>query len=268
MTQRELTADEFWAIIEQARDPSGSAEQTATNLADLAAEWEPPQMVAFEAWNQAYRNAANRQELWCAVAVLRGGCSDDSWTDFRAWLVAQGRDVYTRVVADPDELASESIVAKAKGRKRPTVTEERMNCPTATVYEAAVEQSIFDVEWPARTVPEQSDWADDRLRYGWSDDGYEALVLFPNLAARFTTATWRRKAKEQRDKVERQLNAMAARQQAMEDSEPVPYKVSASFEVGDLVAHSKFGTGLVLEDGGDRLVARFEAGEKTLVQRR
>lgn len=33
------------------------------------------------------------------------GCSDDGFIDFRAWLIAQGRDVYLSALADPDSLA-------------------------------------------------------------------------------------------------------------------------------------------------------------------
>lgn len=32
-------------------------------------------------------------------------CSDDSFIDFRAWLVSQGRDVYMAALKDPDSLA-------------------------------------------------------------------------------------------------------------------------------------------------------------------
>ena len=33
------------------------------------------------------------------------GCSDDGFIDFRAWLIAQGREVYFAALADPDSLA-------------------------------------------------------------------------------------------------------------------------------------------------------------------
>ena len=33
------------------------------------------------------------------------GCSDDGFIDFRAWLIAQGRDTYLSALADPDSLA-------------------------------------------------------------------------------------------------------------------------------------------------------------------
>ena len=41
-----------------------------------------------------------------AAGVMKEyGCSDDGFIDFRAWLIAQGRDTYLSALADPDSLA-------------------------------------------------------------------------------------------------------------------------------------------------------------------
>ena len=36
--------------------------------------------------------------------MCENGCSDDGFIDFRAWLIAQGREVYLAALADPDSL--------------------------------------------------------------------------------------------------------------------------------------------------------------------
>ncbi len=40
---------------------------------------------------------------------MRGGCSDDGFDYFRGWLVAQGRTVWERALADPDSLADAGV---------------------------------------------------------------------------------------------------------------------------------------------------------------
>jgi len=45
-------------------------------------------------------------ELWSGAYALHGGCSDDSFWDFRAGLVALGRDHYEAALRDPDTLAA------------------------------------------------------------------------------------------------------------------------------------------------------------------
>lgn len=40
-----------------------------------------------------------------AASLILGGCSDDGFEYFRGRLIAQGREVFERSVADPDSLA-------------------------------------------------------------------------------------------------------------------------------------------------------------------
>lgn len=54
----------------------------------------------------AYVDLAYQYGLWDAASVIKEyGCSDDGFMDFRAWLIAQGRDVYMNALKDPDTLA-------------------------------------------------------------------------------------------------------------------------------------------------------------------
>lgn len=44
--------------------------------------------------------------MWDAAEIIKEyGCSDDGFIDFRAWLIAQGKEVYLAALADPDSLA-------------------------------------------------------------------------------------------------------------------------------------------------------------------
>ena len=55
---------------------------------------------------QAYNNLANQYGLWDAASIVKEyGCSDDGFIDFRAWLIAQGREVYLAALKEPDSLA-------------------------------------------------------------------------------------------------------------------------------------------------------------------
>ncbi len=43
--------------------------------------------------------------MWEAANLVCGGCSTDGFWYFHAWLIGLGRDIFERVVADPDNLA-------------------------------------------------------------------------------------------------------------------------------------------------------------------
>ena len=55
---------------------------------------------------QAYEDLADQYGLWDAASVIKEyGCSDDGFIDFRAWLIAQGKEVYMDALREPDTLA-------------------------------------------------------------------------------------------------------------------------------------------------------------------
>jgi hypothetical protein len=111
-----MTVDHFWALVEQGRaqahDPSNAedvAEQVRQALTTLTA-------AEVAALNQPLHDLmafSYRVDLWGAAYQLNGGCSDDGFEYFRGWLLAQGREVFERVVADPDALADLPVVRTA-----------------------------------------------------------------------------------------------------------------------------------------------------------
>ncbi len=53
-------------------------------------------------WEQMARSY--HWDLWAAVYVTNGGCSDDGFDYFRGWLIAQGEAVFEPALRDPDTL--------------------------------------------------------------------------------------------------------------------------------------------------------------------
>ncbi|WP_105972067.1 DUF4240 domain-containing protein [Streptomyces geranii] len=107
---------EFWQLIEVAReraaDPDASGavagEASALLAARPAEEIVAAQQVLWDLMADSYTNP-----LWAAAYLVNGGCSDDGFDYFRGWLIAQGREVFERVVADPDTLAELPVVRSA-----------------------------------------------------------------------------------------------------------------------------------------------------------
>lgn len=66
----------------------------------------PQQAQDFHDILHGYKHLAYKYGLWTAATMMCGdGCSDDGFMDFRAWLIAQGKEVYLAALADPDSLA-------------------------------------------------------------------------------------------------------------------------------------------------------------------
>lgn len=105
-------ADAFWAMI--ARIDDASRGDLAAACTAFHAELEALDDSTLLAMVHQFRDAMVRamdDELRSAAYMLHGGCSDDSFWDFRAGLVALGREHYEAVLRDPDELATIPDVA-------------------------------------------------------------------------------------------------------------------------------------------------------------
>ncbi|MET9386184.1 DUF4240 domain-containing protein [Streptomyces sp. NPDC002928] len=103
-----MNKQQFWQLIEAARNQASNpndgedvacraTSQLATHPAE---EIVAAQQVLWELMADSYTNP-----LWAAAYVINGGCSDDGFDYFRGWLIAQGREAFERIVADPDALA-------------------------------------------------------------------------------------------------------------------------------------------------------------------
>ncbi len=96
----------FWTIIE-AGDPEALRE--AQRQLDAVRErlrcLTPAELVAFHLTFNRKMDAAYHWDLWAAGYLMNGGCSDDGFAYFRAWLISQGRRVYEAALRDPDSLA-------------------------------------------------------------------------------------------------------------------------------------------------------------------
>lgn len=98
----------LWELIEAARGQAGDpadAEAVAARAVTLLSARPPGEIVAADEVLWGLMAGSYRHPLWAAAYLVNGGCSNDGFEYFRGWLIMQGREVYDRVVADPDALA-------------------------------------------------------------------------------------------------------------------------------------------------------------------
>lgn len=102
-----MTPNEFWAVIDRARQRSAPNSEPSM-LDALYGELVKLPALKLSAWQDlqyAYMDLAHTPKLFAAAVLINGSSSDDRFTDFTAWLVAQGKTVYESALANPDSLA-------------------------------------------------------------------------------------------------------------------------------------------------------------------
>jgi hypothetical protein len=93
----------FWKLIDESYRPDGPEHFEALKAA--LAKLSPDEKVGFQTRFDEAMAAANLIDLWGAAYLVNGGCSDDGFHDFRAWLVGRGRHAYEAALKHPDSLA-------------------------------------------------------------------------------------------------------------------------------------------------------------------
>jgi hypothetical protein len=100
-----LDPKRFWDIIAFCCPPEANEEEWHAALVEQVARLPREDIIGFKIRFWLLLNAAYTRDLWRAAALLQGMCSDDGFTYFRCWLVAQGKVAYENALANPDSLA-------------------------------------------------------------------------------------------------------------------------------------------------------------------
>jgi hypothetical protein len=100
-----VTVDDFWRLVEQARAGAKTCCEVVTNATALLSSRPAAEIVATHQALWRLMDASYLQPLWAAAYLIRGGCSDDSFDYFRAYLLTCGRSAFEAAVHDPDSLA-------------------------------------------------------------------------------------------------------------------------------------------------------------------
>ncbi len=165
-----MDAQRFWSIIDTAR---AAGEPVSTQLAGSLLRLPSEDILAFQAWFSAYRAQVNREDLWAAAYAIKGGCGDDGFDYFRAWLVTRGEAVVRAAIVDPESLAQLPSLGE----------DERMLYVASVAYQRAAKAELPPL--PTVTVPGSEAWPPDRIERGraWTKSFY--AKLFPTLYAKY-----------------------------------------------------------------------------------
>lgn len=168
----------FWDLVDRSREGAdGDLETQTAQLISLLDEVPEDQLAAFDAEFVAANRDLYTWEVLGAGTVLLGWLSDDVFTDFRSWVVAQGREVHERVVADPDSLADLGTLDLEQ-----VGLGELFANAAGEAYESRTDGDWFE-DFPDQPIPEPDD-EPAGIRFD-AADADELRRRYPRLTARW-----------------------------------------------------------------------------------
>ncbi|MEO8391715.1 MAG: DUF4240 domain-containing protein [Chloroflexota bacterium] len=100
-----MKVEQFWQLIEQTHRESGAVPSSQSDLLIAAlVQMDEAEIIAFNRIFETLINRAYTTDVWNAAYIMTS-CGDDSFSDFRGWLIAQGKTIYENTLRNPDSLA-------------------------------------------------------------------------------------------------------------------------------------------------------------------
>jgi hypothetical protein len=165
-----MDRSEFWKLIEEARAKSeGDCERLVELLQQRLQSLPAKKIIQFKSILDELLAESYTWELWAAGYLINGGCSDDGFDYFRAWLISQGEEIFTNALKDPETLAD--YPAEFPGDAD---CEELMYAPVYA-YKEKTGRDLF-ADMPRRS------WPREPTGKRWEEEEVESVL--PRLAAR------------------------------------------------------------------------------------
>jgi hypothetical protein len=101
-----MNISEFWQLTEATKAASGSDDQKqAELLIEELCKLAVQDILDYDYFHRGLMHQAYRRKLWDVCYIINGAwCSDDGFSDFRAWLIGQGQSIFERAIEDPESL--------------------------------------------------------------------------------------------------------------------------------------------------------------------
>ena len=179
-----MDEQQFWNIIDASRARAKEQKRKKSvdflevhmrTLADALKNLSTQEIIDFDDCFWECHRRAYRWDLWAVAYWLEGGCSDDSFTDFRACLISLGQKDFEAALADPDSLAD--VVDR---KDAPYMQAEGFQYIASRAYKNATgsdswPESAEAISAPLEPLGEKFDF----------DDEEEMMRRFPRITSKF-----------------------------------------------------------------------------------
>ena len=153
---RKMDEAVFWELIARSRSDGQEIPEQVMILDQLLRTFKAADIKKFAALYAKYMRQLYHWNVWALAYAARGGCSDDSFMEFRSWLILQGNSSLIELaVKDPAKAVNEV----PKDPELPDGTLLPM------IDEAYLARAGATFEWPMTDLeqPKGKEWPEDRL---------------------------------------------------------------------------------------------------------
>lgn len=164
-----MSEDQFWDLLGSAHRKGDDWEEQLEWLVAKLSKKSAQDIIRFDYhFNQNYYRSYT-SDLWAAAYIIMGGCSDDSFDYFRAWLMFLGKEPYEEALRNP-----ESIIPYLKEIEDDVPEFENFLYVANTAYEEKTgmdQEDYLDLYWERSG----DDYKQPEMEFDWDEDDDEGL---------------------------------------------------------------------------------------------
>ena len=153
---RKMDEAVFWELIARSRSEGCEIDEQVAVLYDLLRTFKATDIKKFGTLYAQYMRKLYHWNVWALAYAARGGCSDDSFMDFRSWVILQG---------DPD-LVQQAIECPARAAVRvPRDAEMPDGTLMAMIEDAHLDRAGVPFQLPSMDLekPKGKEWDEERF---------------------------------------------------------------------------------------------------------
>ena len=99
-----MDRDTFWSIVDNARKTVDDTYDVAPAVTEKLKELTSDEIVSFKQHQYELLDESYRWDIWAVGYIVNGGCSNDGFDYFRAWLMANGRERWETAMKNPEAI--------------------------------------------------------------------------------------------------------------------------------------------------------------------
>jgi hypothetical protein len=101
-----METEKFWKIIETSKSKSlGDYEKQQSELKKELLKLTATDILEFDNKFRTLRGEIYNWDFWASAYIINGGCSDDCFSDFRGWLIGQGKSIFENAIQNIETLS-------------------------------------------------------------------------------------------------------------------------------------------------------------------
>ncbi|KAB7709064.1 DUF4240 domain-containing protein [Bacillus aerolatus] len=166
-----MTEAQFWELLETCKEKGEDIDEQIEWLVTHLSRKPVKDIVMFDFIFNQYYYKSYTSNLWAAAYIVMGGCSDDCFDYFRAWVLYLGKECYEAAIENPETLLP---YFKLLEEQEEIPQLEELLYVASIAYE---EKTGFDDEKYFKLYDQlaKDDYIEPELEFDWDGDDEEGL---------------------------------------------------------------------------------------------